>query len=125
MKEWQSHVQFTWFGTNQKRCGHQAQSDGPLFGGEEITKLTFRALALRYLVSVEGLTFETSASLSPHGGNLTLSNYKKYSKNNAYMVRLVLILLRIGEESLKPITKRSNRNHVITFDSHLKTALIP
>ena len=27
-------------------------------------------------------------------------------------------------ESLKPIFKRSNRNHVITFDSHLKTALI-
>ena len=27
-------------------------------------------------------------------------------------------------ESLKPITKRSNRNHVITFDSHLKTTLL-
>ena len=27
--------------------------------------------------------------------------------------------------SFKPITKRSNRNHVITFDSHLKTALLP
>ena len=27
-------------------------------------------------------------------------------------------------KSVKPITKRSNRNHVITFDSHLKTALI-
>ena len=26
-------------------------------------------------------------------------------------------------ESFKPITKRSNRNHVITFDRHLKTAL--
>ena len=26
-------------------------------------------------------------------------------------------------DSFKPITKRSNRNHVITFDSHLKTAL--
>ena len=26
-------------------------------------------------------------------------------------------------ESFKPITERSNRNHVITFDSHLKTAL--
>ena len=25
-------------------------------------------------------------------------------------------------ESFKPITKRSSRNHVITFDSHLKTA---
>ena len=26
-------------------------------------------------------------------------------------------------ESFKPITKGSNRNHVMTFDSHLKTAL--
>ena len=26
-------------------------------------------------------------------------------------------------ESFKPITKRSNRSNVITFDSHLKTAL--
>ena len=25
---------------------------------------------------------------------------------------------------IKPITKRSNRNHVIAFDSHLKTALL-
>ena len=27
-------------------------------------------------------------------------------------------------ESFKPITKRSNRNYIITFDSHLKTALM-
>ena len=27
------------------------------------------------------------------------------------------------KNSFRPITKRSNRNHVITFDSHLKTAL--
>ena len=27
-------------------------------------------------------------------------------------------------ESFKPITKCSNRNHIITFDSHLKTALL-
>ena len=26
-------------------------------------------------------------------------------------------------ESFKPMAKRSNRNHLITFDSHLKTAL--
>ena len=31
--------------------------------------------------------------------------------------------LQNWRESIKPITKRSNRNHVITFDSHLKTAL--
>ena len=32
--------------------------------------------------------------------------------------------LKNWRESYKPITKRSNRNHAITFDSHLKTALI-
>ena len=31
--------------------------------------------------------------------------------------------LKNWRESFEPITKRSNRNHVITFDSHLKTAL--
>ena len=31
--------------------------------------------------------------------------------------------LKNWRESFKPITKPSNRNHVITFDSHLKTAL--
>ena len=32
--------------------------------------------------------------------------------------------LKNWRQSFKPITKRSNRNHVITFDSHLKTALL-
>ena len=32
--------------------------------------------------------------------------------------------LKYWRESFKPITKRRNRNHVITFDSHLKTALL-
>ena len=31
--------------------------------------------------------------------------------------------LQNWRESFKPITKLSNRNHVISFDSHLKTAL--
>ena len=31
--------------------------------------------------------------------------------------------LKNWRESFKPITKRSNRDHVIPFDSHLKTAL--
>ena len=31
--------------------------------------------------------------------------------------------LKNWHESFEPITKRSKRNHVITFDSHLKTAL--
>ena len=32
--------------------------------------------------------------------------------------------LKNWRESFKLITKRSNRNHLITFDSHLKTALM-
>ena len=32
--------------------------------------------------------------------------------------------LKNWRESFKPITKLSNRSHVITFDSHLKTALL-
>ena len=32
--------------------------------------------------------------------------------------------LKNRRDSFKPITKRSNRNHVIIFDSHLKTALL-
>ena len=32
--------------------------------------------------------------------------------------------LKNWRQSFKPITKRSNRDHVITFDSHLKTALM-
>ena len=31
--------------------------------------------------------------------------------------------LIIGRKSFKPITKRSNRHRVITFDNHLKTSL--
>ena len=32
--------------------------------------------------------------------------------------------LKNWRESFKPISKRSNRNHVITFNSNLKTALL-
>ena len=32
--------------------------------------------------------------------------------------------LKNWRDSFKPIIKRSNRNHAITFDSHLKTALL-
>ena len=31
--------------------------------------------------------------------------------------------LKNWRDYFKPVTKRSNRNYVITFDSHLKTAL--
>ena len=33
--------------------------------------------------------------------------------------------LKNCHDSFKPITKRSNPNHIITFDSHLKTAQLP
>ena len=44
-------------------------------------------------------------------------------------MRLVLVgfdsyWLKNWRESFQPITKRSNRNHVITFDSHLKTVTL-
>ena len=49
----------------------------------------------------------------------------KARENHAYEVRLVLVLhptgLKKGRENFNPITTRSNCNHVITFDSHLKT----
>ena len=32
--------------------------------------------------------------------------------------------LKNSREAFKPIAKRSNRNHIIIFDSHLKTALM-
>ena len=32
--------------------------------------------------------------------------------------------LKTWRDSFKPITKRGNRNHVISLDSHLKTALL-
>jgi len=32
--------------------------------------------------------------------------------------------LKNWRESFTPITKRINRNHIITFDSHLKTATL-
>ena len=51
----------------------------------------------------------------------------KRGKNHAYMVRLVLVLLLIGWTTGPNLLSQSlsiaNRNHVITFDSHLKTAL--
>jgi len=33
VKKWKSHMHFTWFRTNQRRCRHKARSDWPLFGG--------------------------------------------------------------------------------------------
>ena len=36
--QWQSHVWFTWFGTNRKRRVHQPQPDWPLFFGTSNSK---------------------------------------------------------------------------------------
>ena len=51
----------------------------------------------------------------------------KRGKNHAYIMRLVLVLLLIGWKTgasfFELITKCGNRNHVITLDNHLKTAL--
>ena len=49
---------------------------------------------------------------------------EKSSVHGAIGFRFASHWLKNWRESFKPITKRSNRNHVITFDSHLKTAPI-
>ena len=53
-------------------------------------------------------------------------NLLEAKEKRSNKVRLILVLLMIGLRKLardfRPITKRSNRNRVITFDSHLKTA---
>ena len=57
---------------------------------------------------------------------ITCNSPKAREKIHAFKVRLVLVLLLIGRKtgaSFKPVTKCSNSNHVITFDSHLKSAL--
>ena len=69
---------------------------------------------------------EQTARWTNHNSWQSPVTRSKRGKNHAYMVRMVLVLLLIDWKpgtSLKPITKRSNRNHVITFDSHLKIAL--
>jgi len=43
--------------------------------------------------------------------------------NQSQFVAITCNSLVAREKSFKPITKRSNRNHVVTFESHLKTAL--
>ena len=70
---------------------------------------------------------EQAARWTNHNSEQLSVTCSKRGKNHAYMARLVLVLILIGwitGASLAPITKRSNRNHVITFDSHLKTVLL-
>ena len=57
--------------------------------------------------------------------NLSSKRGKKSRVHGAIGFGLASRWLKNWRESFKPIIKRSNRNHVITFYSHLKTALWP
>ena len=48
---------------------------------------------------------------------------EKYRVHGAIGLGFASHWLKNWRDSFQPITKRSNRNNVITFDSHLKTAL--
>ena len=61
---------------------------------------------------------------------ITISNYLELAQSAGKWCLQVAIgfgfvshWLKNWRENLKPITKRTNRNRVITFNSHLKTAL--
>ena len=64
---------------------------------------------------------EQTALWTNHNSQQLSATRSKRGKNHAYMVRFVLVLLLIGwktgRDSFKRITKRSNRNGVITFES--------
>ena len=51
----------------------------------------------------------------------------RHKARESARIQLVVILRLIGlknwREIFKPITKRNNRIHLTTFDSHLKTAI--
>ena len=53
----------------------------------------------------------------------SLKARKKWRVHGAIGFGFASHWLKIWRESFKPITKRSDRNHAITFDSHLKTTL--
>ena len=53
----------------------------------------------------------------------SLKAQEKSRVHGAIGFRFASHWLKNWRESFEPITKRSNRNHVITFDGHLKTAL--
>ena len=55
--------------------------------------------------------------------SLSLKAREKSRVQGAIALSFAYHWLKNWRESFKPIAKRSNRNHVITFDSHLKTAL--
>ena len=49
---------------------------------------------------------------------------EKYRVHGAIGLGFASHWLKNWRDSFQPITKRSNRNNVITFDSHLKIALL-
>ena len=56
---------------------------------------------------------------------ITCNTLKAREKSHAHgAIGFASHWLKNWRESFKPITKRSNCNFIITFDSHLKTALI-
>ena len=57
---------------------------------------------------------------------ITCNSHKAREKSRVHspiVFGLVSHWFKNWRDAFKPITKRSNRNHVITFNSHLKTAL--
>ena len=55
----------------------------------------------------------------------SLEAREKSRVHNAIRFGFASHWLKNRRGSSKPTTKRGNRNHVITLDSHLKTALMP
>ena len=56
---------------------------------------------------------------------ITCNSLKAREKSRAHgAIGFASHWLKNWRESFEPIAKRSNCNHVITFDSHLKTALL-
>ena len=55
---------------------------------------------------------------------ITCNLLKAQEKSGAIGFGFASLWLKNLRETFKPITKRSSRNRVITFDSHLETALL-
>ena len=118
---------------------------------KKITKLTFRALTLRQsllmvLIIISPLERFSNDCRKPKQKQLlqpitteagsamkqsqflaiicnSLKAREKSRVHGAIGFGFAFHWLKNWRESFKPITKRRNRNHVITFDSNLKTAL--
>ena len=66
-----------------------------------------------------------SAMNQSHVLAITCNSLKAREKSRVHgVIGYASQWLKNWRDSFKPITKHSNRNHIITFDNHLKTALI-